>query len=619
MIAAERTSASLVHEAENRRRACGCSMVPDRFLAMLESFHRSRSGSWTDVAPLTHPLHWTCGAETFQAALKLAPDRLGATCAIESEAASAPLRVRKPVGSSGDGPDLILLGGRIFTADRQRPWADSLAVAGGVITQVGERDGIEELATGHTLVIELDGRLVIPGLNDAHMHHTPDPAGVRLPIDPVADPDFAAIRPLIERAVRETPPGTWIYGVMGETLINDPALDRRTLDPIAPAHPVILLGLTNHTNVINGAAMMRLELADDEPDPLGGFFERLPGTRRLSGRINEYAQWAPQRCFASMATIEEGAASLRALSDECLAYGITTIQNMSWTPAARYLRMLEAADLPIKVRVIRFPPSGPAGRVLSEGQGLSEDVGDRVSLSGTKWILDGTTVERAAALGRPYADRPALSGRMNFALAEIREMLREAVRADDQLLLHAIGTEAVEMVLQAAEDADAPVALRMEHGDGLTTDQLRRTESLGITVVQNPSHFLFPEIYGPRFGADEPFAAFRSLFGAGIPTGIGSDGPLDPYLGLFAAVTHPARPNEACDLHTALEAYTAGGAFAERTGERKGRLQVGYDADLAVLSQDLFALEPSQMMGTRSLLTIVDGDVAFQAAPFADD
>lgn len=619
MIVAGSRTMPLPPRSGHARHTCGCSMAPDRFLAMLASFHRQPAKRWTDMRPLTHPLHWTCGADAFQRALRLAPGdgapRPG------PDKATAALRARKPVADAGDGPDLVLVGGKVFTADRSRPWAEGLAVAGGRITAVGGRAEIEPLATDRTLTVELDGRLVIPGLNDAHMHHTPDPAGVRLPIDPVADPDFEAIRPLIARAVRETPPGTWIFGVMGERLINDRALDRRPLDIAAPDHPVILLGLTNHTNVLNTAAMRRLGLADDEPDPLGGFFERLPGSARLSGRINEYAQWTPQRCFASMATIEEGVASLHALSDQCLAYGITTVQNMSWTPAARYLEMLEAADLPIRVRLIRFPPSGPAGRVLSEGAGLPRRPLARVTVSGTKWILDGTTVERAAAMGRPYADRADTSGRMNFDLREIGAMIGEAARSGDQLLLHAIGTEAVEMVLQAVEGSDLPSAerpaLRMEHGDGLTPDQLRRAKAQGLGVVQNPSHFLFPEIYGPRFGEGEPYALFRSLFGAGIPTAIGSDGPLDPFLGLFAATTHPARPDEACDLATALEAYTAGSAAAEGLGDCKGRIRPGFVADLAVLSRDLFEAAPADMPGTCSLMTIVDGRIAYCARPLA--
>ena len=239
--------------------------------------------------------------------------------------------------------------------------------------------------------------------------------GIRLPIDPVADPEFPAIRPLILEAVSASAAGTWIYGVMGERLINDRQLTRRELDELAPEHPIILLGLTNHTNVVNTAAMQRLGIDENEPDPLGGFFERFPGGSIVSGRINEYAQWAPQRCFASMATIDDGVKSLVRLAADCAQFGITTLQNMSWTPADRYVEMLKAAKLPIRVRVIRFPPSGPSGRYLGEGAAQPKYVAPRIEVSGTKWILDGTTVERAAALGRPLCGFPPNSWAHQFS------------------------------------------------------------------------------------------------------------------------------------------------------------------------------------------------------------
>jgi predicted amidohydrolase YtcJ len=465
-----------------------------------------------------------------------------------------------------------------------------------------------------TIVVRANGRTVIPGFNDAHMHHTPDPKGIRLPFDPNLDPTREEMNELLREAVGASAEGTWIFGTLNERLINDRGFDRFAIDAIAPHHPVIFLGLTNHTNVVNTAAMHLLGISEEEPDALGGFYERVRGLRQVSGRIHEYAQWSPQRCLASMATIEEGAKSLRALSDECVRLGITTVQNMSWTPVARYLDMLKSAELPIKVRVIRFPPSGPQGRLLSEGAGIATDVGDRISLSGTKWILDGTPVERASALGRPYADDPTIQGRENFAPGEVEKMIREALVADDQLILHAIGTQTLETVIKTLEDFHprgnwGDRGLRIEHADGLNHDQIARLRSLGVMVVQNPSHFLFANIYAPRFGTDTLYASFATLLDSGIPLGIGSDGPLNPFLGLFAAVTHPARPDEACTIEQAVVAYTAGSAAAEDKSTIKGRLIPGFEADIAILSHDIFSIDATELAETRSLLTIVDGRI----------
>ncbi|WP_175666210.1 amidohydrolase [Burkholderia ambifaria] len=604
--------------------ACSCRMTPSQFLEMVEAYacHAGQDLHWTTPRRLVQPFHWTCASQGLQKALlqggfdAVSPSVLAPATAQPSVAAPAVKRqpARQLVGS---GVDKALLNGKVFTCDARRPWCEALAIQDGRIAAAGTVAEIEELCSLNTEVFDLGGRVVIPGFNDAHMHHTPDPTGVRLPIDPVVDPPFEEVGRMISEAVAATRPGTWIYGVMGVELINDRSVDRVSLDRLAPEHPVILLGLTNHTNVVNTPAMARLGIEEEAPDPLGGFFDRLPGTCRLSGRIHEYAQWAPQRCFASMATVEEGAASIRALAADCVQFGITTIQNMSWTPVARYVEMLQAADVPIRVRLIRFPPAGPEGRVLHEGADLTPSIGKRFGVSGTKWILDGTSVERAAAMGRPYADDPSTEGRENFSLAEVCEMMRESVRADAPLLLHAIGPKAVESVIRAAESLPnvdwAVRGLRMEHGDGLDAAQIERARNVGLMVVQNPTHFLFPQIYGPRFGAGTPFASFRTLMETGLAVGIGSDGPLNPFLGLMAALTHPARPEEGCSMEQAVIAYTLGSAQAEQQADRKGMLAPGYLADLAVLSQDIFTVTPDALPATRSLLTLVEGETVYQA------
>jgi predicted amidohydrolase YtcJ len=245
-------------------------------------------------------------------------------------------------------------------------------------------------------------------------------------------------------------------------------------------------------------------------------------------------------------------------------------------------------------------------------------VGARIRVDGTKWILDGTPVERGAALGRPYGDDPATCGRENFSAAEVREMLRENLALGEPLLLHAIGWRTLETVLDCVESFGPEIdwraaGLRIEHGDGLSPSQIGRVKALGLVVTQNPTHFLLPQAYGPRFGAAAPYAAFRSLFDAGVPMAIGSDGPLNPFLGLFAAIVHPSRPEEAATLEEALIAYTYGSAVAEGQGERKGRLRPGAAADLAVLSQDIFTLPPQALAATCSLLTMVNGAVVYEA------
>lgn len=621
-------------QTQSPKSACGCCAPPKAFLnAMMKlnaALDTQRTQHWTQPQRFTHAFQWTCRNEDYtnfisrsvtspnalSDAEQAAYRELMASASTQEEGAASPSNEGGQTWNEENRGSLVLLGGKVFTSDPGNPWAQAVAIQDGEIVSCGSDEEVLALTSGWDDVrkIPLDGKLVIPGLNDAHMHHTPDPSGIRLPIDPVADPDFATITPMIEEAVSSSPSGTWIFGVMGITLINDKGLTRRELDTIAPDHPIILLGLTNHTNVVNTAAMALLGIDENEPDVLGGAFERYEDNT-VSGRINEYAQWSPQRCFAAMATVDEGAASIQALAAEAASFGITTLQNMSWTAADKYVEMLKAADPAIRVRVIRFPPSGKEGRYLGEGTSLPKSVGPRIEVSGTKWILDGTTVERAAAMGRPYADAPETSGELNFPPTEIQEMLNESLRSGDQLLLHAIGTEALQAVLDAVHAVGGKSidwrekGLRIEHGDGLTEAHISDLREMGIEVVQNPTHFLFPQIYGPRFGEGVLFASFSKLLKNDIPMGIGSDGPLNPFLGIMAAVIHPANPEEAISVEDAVVAYTHGSAVAEQKGDVKGRLRPGYVGDLAVLSQDIFQADPQTLPGTQSLLTVVAGHV----------
>lgn len=610
---------------------CGCQLKGSDFLKLVEEFAKltltSDARDWKLPVRLVQSFHWTCGAQGYQRhfidsqknghADEISKAIWAATKEFSEQPRETAEVEKVPRGEPGT-IDTILVNGKVFTSGLDMPWCEALAIHAGIVVAAGSNESVRALATANTEVLDVGGRTVIPGFNDAHMHHTPDPAGIRLPVDPMANPSFDDIRPLISEAVAASPAGTWIYSIMGELLINDKQLNRLTLDEISPEHPVIFLGMTNHTNVVNTAAMRRLGIAEDEPDPVGGTFERLPGSHKVSGRINEYAQWSPQRCFASMATLEEGVTSLRNLSDECVRWGITTLQNMSWTPAERYVEMVESADLPIKVRVIRFPPSGPEGRILSEGRNFKRVITDRLEIHGTKWILDGTPVEGAAAIGRPYSNASPDSGRENFVASDVSQMLRESLAANEHLLLHANGTSALETVLNAVETLQPAVdwkakILRVEHADGLTKTQVERIKNAGVMVVQNPTHFWFyinNEVYNVFDGP------FQSLVDTGINVAIGSDGPLNPFLSLMAATTHPARPHEAMSIESAVRAYTHGSAISEGKGESKGRLIAGYVADLAVLSQDIFAIDVERLPGTQSVLTLVDGNVVYRDASF---
>ncbi len=507
-------------------------------------------------------------------------------------------------------PDLVLTNAKVFTGDPARPWAEALAIRGDRVGAVGARAEIEALAApGATNVIDAGGRTVIPGINDAHVH-APE---VWHPVEVdtgTRDASAQEILAAVSRTAAHTPEGAWIHGDLGTAALDDPALGREALDRVAPRHRVWLDNFAGHATILGSLALRAVGVDEAARPPAGGFHGR-NRTGRLDGRVDEYARWVAIRRIASEVGDAAIAREALALSRQAARYGITTLQDMSNAiDAQRLAHVLRKDPPPLRWRIIRFPLGG-IERPKPEAGAPS----DLVRVSGTKYILDGTPIERGAAMLQPYSDRPGWSGRLNFDAADVRRMLREALRSGEQLHLHVAGDRTLRVVLDEME-ATADTAtwrrhrLVVEHGDAVGAGELERVRRLGIVVVQNPSHFTRPELIRRRLGARaERWFALRSMVEAGIPVALGSDGPLNPWLNLLFATTHAVAPEEALTREQAVAAYTRGSAYDEGFEGEKGALAAGMLADMALLSQDPFTVPAARLPETHSVLTIVGGRI----------
>lgn len=523
---------------------------------------------------------------------------------------------------SPQAPDLILADARVFTADTARPWAGAVAVREGRIAAVGATEEIRRLAGRETRTLDLDGRPVVPGLVDAHEHVVwPEPDGVRLELSaqgPMPDPSWSEVRAAIESAAKEAPQGAWIQGTVGPSVLSDPRADRAALDAVAAGRPVKLEGATGHGLLLNSAALQRLGLDEEAEDPPGGWFGRVAGARTLNGWLWEYAQFAAERRLLEDVPTSAGVEAVRAFADAALGWGITSVHETgSPLRLEAHLEILERAAPEIRWTVYRFPMS-PGDVGDAAGDSLPVTAPANIRVAGVKWILDGTPVDGNVLSRRPVPDGG--HGRMNFSADEVRTLLANALERDEQPALHVAGDSTLALVLGTMEGlADAPawqkLRVRIEHGDGLGGDLVGRASRLGLVLVQNPLHFQAIAALAKTGGEDRvarPPQALRSAREAGIRVALGSDAggsARNPWLNLMLAVTHPARPEEALSREEALRAYTLGGAYAEGTEDRKGRLVPGAAADLAVLSQDVFEVPVERLPQTRSLLTLVDGEV----------
>ena len=379
---------------------------------------------------------------------------------------------------------------------------------------------------------------------------------------------------------------------------------RAALDRIAPNHPVELQGWSGHGVILNSAALALAGIGDSTPDPIGGWFERSDG--RLTGLANEYANYAlytaltPGTDSAVRAGFEQ-----RALA--AVRWGTTSIQSMATgLDPATVARVLDSLALPIRLRIIPVPLTSPTGRIVAPWKVLKAD--------GVKWILDGTPIERLATLRKPYSDRAGWYGRLNFPPDTVKAFLAEALAAKIQPMIHAVGDSAIGVVLSAMASL-APDSVwrelrpRIEHGDGLSPDQFAAAKAFGVVIVQNPAHFALGPMVLARYGAARlpTLQPAKSLLRNGIMLALGSDGPVNPFLNPMLAVVHPNNPLEALTMERAVRAFTLGSAYAERRDRDKGRLGPGMLADLAVLSQDIFAVAPRELPKTVSVLTLVGG------------
>lgn len=526
------------------------------------------------------------------------------------------------LSANAQSPDLILTNGRIFTSDTAQLYVQALAIRSGRITATGTTAAIEKLATKQTKRLDLGGMLVVPGFNDAHNHMPDGLKANKLPLDGM-EPAWQVLLDSLQRLVKRVPEGQWIDGTIGLSIANSPEATRFVLDKIAPKHPVRLLSWWGHVGLYNTLGMHEMGIADTQPDPKGGFYERMPDGKTLTGKAFEKNAYNPHTSYQKMASMRDDKALIgqfRGMTQALLKAGITSYQNMCTGASAEdYAKLWKQAGLPFRLRLIRWGDINADGSQSIPSKELPKTMPELplLTVSGTKWLLEGTPLEGGAEQVEAYPNRPNWYGRMNYTIPEIETMCREAIARNDQLHFHIGGSKSMGKLLDmmAGMNVDwKALRPRFEHGDEIDylPQYLEKAQKMGVIIVQNPTHFAPME--GFPIGPPLSHAmAMKTLLNRNIPLAIGSDGPFNPYLNIMFATTHPRRPSEALSREQAVIAYTRTAAYAEFAEQDKGTLTVGKVADLAVLSQNIFTVPIPKMLQTESVLTMVNGVVVYDA------
>jgi predicted amidohydrolase YtcJ len=502
--------------------------------------------------------------------------------------------------------DIILFNGKIFTSDTSNLIVEALAIKGNKILFTGKNSDVEKFAATGTKKIDLKGKTVVPGFNDAHDH-----LGWFAPVGKnfyhsfsIPGPNKKEILDTLSSLLKDAKPGQWVQAQIGLDVFHDVSVRRKLLDSIAPDNPVVLQVMWGHGMVVNSKTLQAANISDGAADPLGGIFEREPGSNRLTGAIYEYGQYL----IWQARTVSEPNILIKYLRDyatEEIKYGITTVQNMSSTlqgDAAR--RIFSEAELPLRVRIIPMPATNVHGRGLAEWQNKTTQLTALCYVSGIKYVMDGTPLEETACMTKPYPDKKDWYGRLNFPIDTIKQILREALDSKTQLCMHMVGDSTTKVILKLMKEA-APDSVwrkkrvRIEHGDGITTEEvIQEVDDMGITVAHTPQYDFYNHL--------------RSLIAKGITITFAPDGLTNPFQNILIVTTQQHDPAENITREQAVIAYTRNAAYAEFADDKKGTLAPGKLADLVVLSQDVFTVPVEQLVAIHSILTIIDGKVVYQ-------
>ncbi|HEY7412720.1 MAG TPA: amidohydrolase [Vicinamibacteria bacterium] len=533
----------------------------------------------------------------------------------------------EPVGAAAPA-DLVLRGGRVW-AGKGLPAASALAVRGERIVAVGDDAAVAGLAGPRTRVVDLRGRLVVPGFNDAHVHFLSGGASL-LSVDLRRARDEGELALALGDHARKLPRGTWILeGNWDHEAWPSQALPTRQLvDPVTPEHPVFVQRLDGHMALANSLALRLAGITRATPDPEGGTIVR-DAAGEPTGILKDNAQELVTRVVPPPSR-EASLLAARAALREAARVGVTTVQDNSGDEAWEvYQELRRRGELTARMYVWRYAAALPA---LVRGKRRFGDGDHWVRQGAIKILSDGSMGSGTAAFFAPYSDDAGTRGLLLHPVAELERLIREADAAGFQLAVHAIGDRANSLVLDAFEKAERangsrPRRWRIEHAQVVRRSDLARYRALGVIASIQPSHCIDDMRWAERrIGRERAREAynFRSFTEAGIRVAFGTDWfvePLDPRLGLYAAVTREFPeggppggwfPEEKIALEDALDLYTRGSAYAEHAEADKGTLEAGKLADLVVFAADLFAAPARAILTTPVDMTVVGGRVVFE-------
>jgi predicted amidohydrolase YtcJ len=536
------------------------------------------------------------------------------------------------LAQSKPSADLIITNAKVWTVDKAHATAQAVAVMGDRIVAVGSNADAEVLRSPATKVIDAGGKLLLPGFNDAHVHFV----GGGSQLDAVQLNDATStdefVRRISEQA-KKTPKGEWIQGGdWDETKWSPPGLPTKELiDPVTPDNPVFLGRYDGHSALANSAALRLAGIPSQTPDPPGGAIVR-DAQGNPTGDLKDAAMDLVNKVIPPLSHEQRLRAVRRAL-EYAASLGITSVQNMNpdYADIAAYAELLQFGEL--TTRIYAAPLIDQVDDQVKIGIRHAFG-GPFLRIGAVKAYADGSLGSRTAYFFEPFSDEPGNHGLLSEEmqpLSLMRDRMMKADAAGLQICTHAIGDQAISTVLDLYTDVvrahhGMERRFRIEHAQHMAAKDFLRFAQLDVIASVQPYQAIDDGRWAEaRIGHDRASRtyAFRMFLNHGVHLAFGTDwdvAPLNPLLTVYAAVTRATLdgknpngwfPEQKLTVPEAVQAYTMGSAYAEFQDKEKGSITPGKLADMVLLSDDIFSIDPVKIRDVKVVKTIVGGKLVW--------